>query len=103
MLSKFRADLIREGIIVIIGYSFRDEPINNAIIERISKDKEYHVKLVIVSSNPEETIPKNILPEFQPKFQQCATLVKTHLGDKNSISLIIDGIETKRCAEGFSS
>jgi hypothetical protein len=40
LLQKLRKDLISEEIVVVIGYSFRDDPVNNAFIERVSKKGE---------------------------------------------------------------
>ena len=34
-LSRFRNTLIEEKVVIVIGYSFRDDPINNAFIDRV--------------------------------------------------------------------
>lgn len=99
LLQKFREDLSKEGVVVIIGYSFRDDPINNALIERIIRNDP--IKLVIVAGDPANAIKNNIQPKFQSIFQQVATLVKTHFGTEKAIEEISHAVEYRECGDGF--
>ena len=59
-LQKMRKDLLKEEIVIVIGYSFRDDPVNNAFIDSISKT--HRIKLIVVAPEASNII-RNRLPE----------------------------------------
>jgi hypothetical protein len=56
ILSKFRATLIDEKVVMVIGYSFRDDPINNSFIDRITRFKNKNFKIILVDPDVETII-----------------------------------------------
>jgi hypothetical protein len=64
-LQKMRKDLLKEEIVIVIGYSFRDDPVNNAFI---AISKTHRIKLIVVA--PEAiNIIRNRLKEKYKRFQ----------------------------------
>jgi SIR2-like domain len=95
LLQKFREDLVKEEIIIIIGYSFRDDPINNAIMERIYQKKR--VKIVVVSPNARDLIVQSL----PAKFQNVSVPVNTNFGNESSIDEISNAVVNRQCGDGF--
>jgi hypothetical protein len=95
LLNKLNRDLTCEEIIVIIGYSFRDDPVNNALIERIHRKER--IKIVVVLPNATEII-RNNLPQ---RFQEVSVPLNISFGDSTSVGQIYDAVVNRECGDGF--
>jgi hypothetical protein len=95
LLNKLSKDLTHEEIVVIIGYSFRDDPINNTFIERIYRNKR--IKIVVVLPNATEII-RNNLPQ---RFQEVSVPLDTSFGDNTSVEQIHNAVVNRECGDGF--
>jgi hypothetical protein len=62
-----RAELDKEEVIVAIGYSFRDIPINNALEKRATRN-EPHFQMFVVAPDAYQIIKNNIPPIVQKIF-----------------------------------
>jgi len=88
MLNKFRTELETEEVVVTIGYSFRDIPINNALEERATR-KEPHFQVFVVAPDADKIIKHNL----PPAVQEISKPINTRFDDDNhSIEIISDGI-----------
>jgi hypothetical protein len=91
ILSKFRATLIDEKVVIVIGYSFRDDPINNSFIDRITRFKKKNFKIILVDPDVEK-----IIHEYLPKvLQQAVTPVKAKFGNGNCEDLVVSAIQDR--------
>jgi hypothetical protein len=88
MLNKLRTELDAEEVVVSIGYSFRDIPINNAFEERATRNKP-HFQIFVVAPDADQIIKDNI----PPTVQKISTPLNTSFDDVNhSIDFISYGI-----------
>lgn len=95
LLNKLSKNLTSEEIIVIIGYSFRDDPINNAFNERIHRKER--IKIVVVLPNATEII-RNNLPQ---RFQEVSVPLNISFGDSTSVEQIYNAVVNRECGDGF--
>jgi hypothetical protein len=65
--------------LIAIGYSFRDEPVNIAIIENL--ERVPHSNLIVVNPNP-ETVLKNLGDSVLSKFGNRIIRIKGKFGDE---------------------
>lgn len=92
LLNKLRSELVAEEVVVAIGYSFRDIPINNALEERTISN-EPHFQIFVVAPNAEQIIKHNI----PLAVQKISTPINTTFDDSDhSIDIISDGIYPQR-------
>lgn len=56
LLQRFKANLKKSKKVIIIGYGFKDEEINNMLIDNYSQDKS----VIIVDPYPSETVNKYV-------------------------------------------
>jgi hypothetical protein len=96
MLYKLRTDLNNEEIVVVIGFSFQDDPINNAFRERIAR-RDLRFKIVVVDPNAEQIIRHNLPREFQ----NVCIPVRACFGSDQSIDDLVYAIKERRCDDGF--
>ncbi len=85
-LSRFRDTLIKEKVVIVIGYSFRDEPINNAFLDRVLRHKTTF-KIVLVDPNVNE-----IIKYMHPVLQSFATPVQSRFDSEECHDLIVSAI-----------
>jgi hypothetical protein len=89
ILAKFRNTLINEKVVIVIGYSFRDDAINKAFIDRVLRHKT-NFKIVLVDPNVDEN--KKDLP---PVLQPWVTTIKAKFDSKNCPDLIVSAIQDR--------
>jgi hypothetical protein len=88
LLNKLRVELFKEEVVVAIGYSFRDIPINNALEERVAMD-EPHFQMFVVAPDSDQIIKDNI----PPTVQKISTPINASFDDiDQSIEIISNGI-----------
>jgi hypothetical protein len=95
LLNKLSKDLINEEIVVMIGYSFRDDPINNVLLERIHRKER--IKIVVVLPNATEIIRDN-LPQ---RLQEVSVPLNISFGDITSVEQIHNAVVNRECGDGF--
>lgn len=76
LLNKFYEDLMKDKLIIVIGYSFRDDPINNVFIERIKRNGDF--KIILVAPHPEKIVKDMSSLELAGQFQKVTTCVKSN-------------------------
>ena len=94
-LQKMRKDLLKEEIVIVIGYSFRDDPVNNAFIDSISKT--HRIKLIVVAPEASNII-RNRLPE---KYKKVSVSVDACFGDDSSIESICHAVVDRPCGDCY--
>jgi hypothetical protein len=89
ILSRFRNTLINEKVVIVIGYSFRDDPINNAFVDRVTRYRT-SFKIVLVDPMAKEIIghmPSVLIPLVVP--------VQVEFGAQNCSNLIVTAIQNR--------
>jgi NAD(P)H-hydrate repair Nnr-like enzyme with NAD(P)H-hydrate dehydratase domain len=90
ILSRFRNTLIEEKVVIVIGYSFRDDPINNAFVDRVTRYRKKKFKIIVVDPDVESI--KDYLPDA---LKQVVTPIKAEFGNNNCGNLIASAIENR--------
>lgn len=71
------------NVLIAIGYSFRDGPVNTAILERLETRPPPRTKLIVVNPDPEEVIRN--LGALPSKIDQKIIRIKEPFGDSESL------------------
>lgn len=72
--------------LIVIGYSFRDDPVNTAIIENLEKTK--HSILIVVNPNPKKVI-QNVGALASSKFDDRVIPVNGKFGDEKVFKKLV--------------
>jgi hypothetical protein len=89
ILSRFRNTLINEKVVIVIGYSFRDDPINNAFVDRAVRHRT-SFKIILVDPMANDII------EYMPNvLQSLVTPVQAEFGSQNSLNSIVSAIRDR--------
>lgn len=67
--------------LIVIGYSFRDDPVNTAFVDNLERTE--HSNLIVVNPNPAKVI-QNLGVSTLSKFNQRIIPVKGEFGDKET-------------------
>jgi hypothetical protein len=88
LLNKLRSDLLGEEVVIAIGFSFRDIPINNALEER-AKIKEPQFQVYVVAPDADYIIEHNL----PLAVRKACTSVNVSFDDVNqSMNIISESI-----------
>jgi len=71
------------NVLIAIGYSFRDEPVNIAILEKLKAQQSPKPKLIVVNPNAESAI-KNLGPEVS-KLDRRIIRIEEHFTDSKDL------------------
>lgn len=66
LISIFRRQFKQDPVCIVIGYSFRDEPINNAFVDGMAMNP--HLKLIYVGGHDAENNLQNLLKTSPAEF-----------------------------------
>jgi hypothetical protein len=101
LLNQFRTYLRDEQLLIMIGYSFRDLAVNNALVDRTNKitsgDSTTKFKIILVDERAKDVIIKNVPNESQKVF----TPVNTSFEGTNTLNEIINAIRERQCGDGL--
>lgn len=98
ILSRFRKTLINEQAIVAIRFSFRDDPINNAFIDRIvrfnTRFRNFKIGLVVINAIPYDICFVRCFNYLCGKVQRVRKIIceRYLIRIINSLFLVFDGI-----------
>jgi hypothetical protein len=93
ILSKFRNTLINEKVVIVIGYSFIDDPINNAFSDRIRLCNT-GFKIVLV-----DPITDMIIESMNDMLRPLVPAVRVEFGSQNSFDSIVSAIQDRHPGE----
>jgi hypothetical protein len=91
MLSRLRRTLLNEQVVIVIGYSFRDDPINNAFIDRIVGYNQNFPNFKVILVDPDANHIIQTLPNI---IRQSITPIAMGF-DEESVNLIRNAIENR--------
>jgi hypothetical protein len=96
ILSRFRNTLINEKVVIVIGYSFRDDPINNAFVDRAIRHRK-SFKIILV-----DPVANDIIGHMPNVLQPLVTPVETEFGSENSFNLIVSAIQDRHPGDTYT-
>ena len=74
LLNQFRTYLRDEQLLIVIGYSFRDLAVNNALLDRANKitsgDSTTNFKIVLVDERANDVINNNVPKELHKELHK---------------------------------
>lgn len=79
--SLFKEQLWR--VLIVIGYSFRDAPVNTAILERLSAQEEPNPKLIVINPHADDVIKH--LGEMDPALQKRIIRINEPFRDDDTL------------------
>jgi NAD(P)H-hydrate repair Nnr-like enzyme with NAD(P)H-hydrate dehydratase domain len=92
ILSRFRKTLINEQVVIVIGFSFRDNPINNAFVDRVVKFNTRFKNFKIVLVDPDAI---NITQTLPLVLRSKITPVSMEFGNQNCVDSIVNAIQER--------
>ena len=101
LLNQFRTYLRDEQLLIVIGYSFRDLAVNNALLDRANKitsgDSTTNFKIVLVDERANDVINNNVPKELHKVF----TTVNTSFEGIQTPNKVINAIKDRQCGDGL--
>jgi hypothetical protein len=92
ILSRFRKTLINEQVVIAIGFSFRDDPINNAFIDRVVRFNTRFRNFKIVLVDPDAN---NVIQTLPVVLRSKVTPIPMEFGNQNCLDSIVNAIQDR--------
>ena len=71
------------SVLIVIGYSFRDAPVNTAILERLSAQEGPNPKLIVINPHADDVIKH--LGEMNPALQKRIIRINEPFRDDDTL------------------
>ena len=91
LYTAFRRILLEEKIIIVIGYSFRDEAVNNTFLNTHSDDKES--RMIICTKSP--GVKQRISTKYE-EYANRVSLINKHFGEEGFTSDLTSRLENEK-------
>ena len=92
-LGQLRAALVAETLCIVVGYSFRDDAINNSFVDGVQKNRNLRILVLVLGPSANSVVGK-----FDDTVKHNAMALETSFGTKGSLAPqnIVDTLKSWR-------